>query len=194
MAKRVSFKIGTLFAFALMITVLLSSTKAFAEDTKYVTVTVPQNIACPDYVIGNVMQSISNSTYSYDDGAYKGTLSYAGYSDFASSVYATYPTVTIYRYTFNVHYAGTVTKYEIPATKYVTASRHYDITAPLSAVESIRQSMANSTYAFDDGSYKGTLTYTGISNWSQSYYTEYPGVVLYHISFDVNYAGTVTKY
>jgi hypothetical protein len=193
MSKRISFKIGTLFAFALMITLSFAGIKALAAETKVVTVTVPQTVTCPDTAISSVLQSISNSTYSYNDGSYKGTLNYTGYNSLTSTYYASYPGITLYTYHFNVTYSGTVTQIEI-TTISVTATRAYDIVAPLIAIDSIRQSMASSTYSYDDGSYRGTLSYVSLTNWSQTYAYEYPGIVLYHFTFNVNYAGTATSY
>lgn len=195
MLRKIGLKMSLIYALSLVMILSFGSMNALADDgSKVVTVTVPTTVTCPDYAIGNVLQSISTSTYAYDDGSYKGTLSFSGFSNFSSTYYASYPNVTLYNYTFDRTYTGTVYPYTVPPTMNVTASRHYDITAPLYAVDSIKQSMANSTYAYDDGSYKGTLSYVSLTNYSETYQTSYPGIVLYKISFDVNYAGTVTKY
>ncbi len=194
MTRKISFKMVLLFAFALFVLFSFTSTKAFAAETKEVTVTVPTTVTCPSTVIGNVLQSISTSTYSYDDGSYKGTLSFVSISNLTATLYATYPDMTMYTYSFIRTYSGTVTAYELPATMEVTAIRAYDITAPLDAVDSIKLAMANSTYAYDDGTYKGTLSYVSITSWTQTVSPQYPNTTLYRFTFNVNYAGTVTKY
>lgn len=184
--------LGVVLTFIFLLS--FSGATAFAAQTKVVTVTVPTTVTCPDYAISSVLQSIANnSSYSYNDGAYKGTLSYVGYSNFTSTYAYSYPGVSFYNYTFDRTYTGTVTEIE-RVTKTVTATRHYDITAPAEAFNSIQQGIASSTYSYDDGSFKGTLNYVSLSNWSATPSQQYPGTTLYHITFDVTYSGTVTSY
>ena len=194
MLRRISFKIGTLFAITLMILMSFNATKALAASTMGITVFVPHTFTCQEALFNSEMQSLSTTTYNYDDGTYKGTLHYAGYSDLTSSIYAIYPSYTVRHYYFNINYSGIVTKYGGSASMQITAYRHISITAPLSAADGIKQSMANTTYSYDDGNYRGTLSYIGLTNWTQTYYGESNGYTLYSYDFDVIYSGTVTSY
>ena len=193
MCKKISFKIGILFTFMLLFLFTFKSPDALASDSKFVTVSVPQSIVVPNTVIGNVMQSISNSTYNYNDGAYKGTLQYAGVSDWTETLYAQYPDMALYTYTFNVSYSGTVSVIE-KVTKTVTVTVPQSIVVPNTVINNVMQSIANGTYNYDDGSFRGTLSYVGISNWAEAIYAQYPDVTIYRYTFDVTYTGTVTSY
>ncbi|HWT76686.1 MAG TPA: hypothetical protein VN258_18465 [Mobilitalea sp.] len=194
MLKKSTFKLGLCFAFLFLFLVSFKSTNAYAAETKDVTVTVHQNVTVPDTVISNVLQSISTSTYSYDDGSYKGTLNYSGISGMSQTFYAQYPSYTLYTYSFDVTYSGTVTKYVPVTTKDVTVTVHYNINVPNTVINNVLQSISSSTYSYDDGSYKGTLNYAGISGMTQTFYAQYPSYTIYTYSFDVIYAGTATSY
>lgn len=193
MCKKISFKIGILFTFMLLFLFTFKSPDVLASDSKFVTVSVPQSIVVPNTVIGNVMQSISNSTYNYNDGAYKGTLQYAGVSDWTETLYAQYPDMALYTYTFNVSYSGTVSVIE-KVTKTVTVTVPQSIVVPNTVINNVMQSIANGTYNYDDGGFRGTLSYVGISNWAEAIYAQYPDVTIYRYTFDVTYTGTVTSY
>lgn len=193
MPRKISYKMGLLFTLVLLIFFAFGATTAFADETKYVNVSVPTTVTCPDYAFSSVMQGISGSTYSYDVDGFKGTLSFVSITNLTSSFYYSYPGVNLYTYSFNRNYAGYVTKPD-PVTINVTATQHYNITAPLYAEASIRQGIANSTYAYDDGTYRGTLAYVSLTNWTATYSTSYPGTDLYNIQFDVTYSGLATSY
>lgn len=195
MFRKLGFKISICFSLALLFLLSFKFTNAYAEETRDVTVTVPQSITVPDTVINNVLQSISTSTYNYDDGSYKGTLNYSGISGMTQTLYAQYPDYTLYTYSFNIIYTGTVTKYTvIVTTKDVSVTVSYNITVPDTVINNILQSISNSTYNYDDGSFKGTLHFVSISGMTQTLYAQYPNYTLYTYSFNVTYSGTVTSY
>lgn len=193
MCKKIGFKIGILFTFMLLFLLAAKAPGVLAAETKSVTVTVPQSFVVPTTVINNVMQSISNSTYNYNDGDYKGTLQYAGISDWSESFYAQYPNTILYRYTFNVIYSGTVTEIE-HITKTITISVPQSATVPRAVINNVLQSISNSTYSYDDGTFRGTLSCAGISDVTETFYMQYPDVILYRYTFNVTYTGTVTSY
>lgn len=194
MIKKVSLRVALSCVLALLTMFSFLPTKVFAEDTKSVTVTVHQNITAPDTAINNILQSISNSTYGYDDGSFKGTLSYSGISNFSATYVTSYPGVTLYRFEFDVTYSGTVTKYEPIQSITVNQTVPQSIIAPDYAINNILSSFTTSTRSYDDGTFRGTLYYTGVSSVSSSYYASYPGVTLYRFTFDVYYSGTATRY
>lgn len=195
MSRKRGFRASICFTLVLMLLFSFSGVSALAAETKYVTVTVPQSVTCPDTVFGDVLQSISQSTYAYDDGAYKGTLSFNGFSIVSATPVYPYPGANgIYNYTFSVTYAGTVTSY-VTATKTVSVTTStYSITAPLEAAGSIQQSIYGGSMYYDDGSYHGLIPVASINNWTATLYDGSKTPAIYQFTFTITFAGTVTKY
>ncbi|MDF2842839.1 MAG: hypothetical protein K0R00_1265 [Herbinix sp.] len=194
MFKKVGFKLVLCCAFAFLFLLAGKSATVLAEESKVVSVTVPQSVTVPNTVINQVLQSIANSSYTYDDGSFKGTLPYAGRSSLTQTLVAQYPDMTLYNYTFTVTYTGTVVKYTQPSTKEVAVSIPYTISVPDNVISNVLQSISTSSYSYDDGTYRGTLPCTGISNVTATFVASYPNYNLYSYSFTVYYAGTVTSY
>lgn len=76
--------------------------------------------------------------------------------------------------------------------KTVTVTQAYSFAAPIQVASEIKNGYLRSTYNYDDGTYKGTLSAVEIENWSQTPY--YANNAEYVYSFVVVYSGTVTKY
>ena len=82
-------------------------------------------------------------------------------------------------------------------TKVVTVTKAASAMGPLSVVNFIKSEFVSvSTYDYDDGSFKGTLRCTGISNWVQTYdhYDTVNQVPIFKFTFDATYSGIVTQY
>ncbi len=82
-------------------------------------------------------------------------------------------------------------------TKVVTVTKAASVMGPLSVVELIKREFISVTsYEYDDGSFKGTLRCSGISNWVQTYdhYDTVNQVPIFKFTFDATYSGTVTAY
>lgn len=198
MLKKRSIKASICLVMALAIILSFSTTSVFAAATKVVTVTQSASAVGP-LSVANFIQSefIATSTYSYDDGTYKGTLRCTGISNWTQTYdhYDTVNQVPNFKYTFTATYSGTVTEY--PLTKTVSVVKAASAVGPLNVADFIkREFQAVSTYSYDDGSFKGTLKCTGISNWTQTYdhYDTVNKVPLFKYTFDATYSGTVTQY
>jgi len=169
------------------------NTNVLAVDTKVVIVTVPQSVTVPPMIINNILLTISNSSYYYNDGSYKGTLSFSSFSGMTSSLAVQYPDKRIYTYYFNVIYSGTVMAYSLPPTKDVSVSVPYSITVPNTVLSNIILSISNSSYHYDNESYEGKLCYFGMNEITKTFVAQYPSYAIYTYSFTVTYTGTVTK-
>ncbi len=194
MFRKVGFKLVLCSVLAFLFLLVGNSSTALAEESKIVSVTEPRSVTVPDTAINQVLQSIANTSYNYDDGSFRGTLPYAGRSSLTQTLVAIYPDMTIYNYTFSVTYTGTVVSYSQPSTKEVAVSVPYTISVPDYVISNIMQIISNSTYNYDDGTYSGTLPFTGYSSVSSTFVASYPGYNIYSYSFTVYYAGTVTIY
>ncbi len=192
MFKKVGFKLVLCSVLAFLFLFIGNSSTALAEESKIVSVTEPRSVTVPDTAINQVLQSIANTSYNYDDGSFRGILPYAGRSSLTQTLVTKYPDMTIYNYTFTVTYTGTVVSYTQPSTKEVAVSVPYTISVPDYVISNVLQSISNSTYNYDDGTYSGTLTFAGYSSVSSTFVASYPGYNIYSYSFTVYYAGTVT--
>lgn len=162
---------------------LAGSSKVLAASTKTITVYVTQSFYGTSDEIGMQLQAYmtSHPTYDYYDGQYRGTLYFSGLSlESSSSNYAVY----------KFAYTGEVT--EIVVQKYVTVSVYNSFVGTDSEISAQLQNYINShlTYYYDDNSYRGTLSFSGIKLVTQT--TLSPGIYLF--TFEFKYSGYVTKY
>ena len=198
MLRKRGFKSSIGLFMAVVFILSCSTSSVFAASTKVVTVTQSASATGPLSAVSFIQSEfMSISTYNYDDGSFKGTLPCTGISDWTQTYdhYDTTSNVPIFKFTFTATYSGTVTAY--PVTKTVTVTSPASATGPLSAASFIQSEFVSvATYNYDDGSFKGTLHCTGISNWTQTYYyyDTVNKVPIFKFTFDATYSGTVTQY
>lgn len=187
------------FTLAIMVMLSLFSSNAFAESTgssKSVTITEAKTrtFHSSTYALEAIMNEFEGTTYSYDDGEYSGTLNFYNATNITQiNVIDTFGG-KYYVYTFNVTYNGTVNRYTPNITKVVTTTKAISTTVHYSQISSLLTSYNNTTSYYDDGSYKGTLNFSRITDIKQNGYVDTFGGRYYFYSFNVVYSGTVTKY
>ncbi len=196
MSKKNCFKRVICSTLAIVVMLSLFSINAFAESSKAVTVTETKTrtIHSSTYAIEAIMNEFEGTTYSYDDGEYAGTLNFYNATNITQvSVIDTFGG-KYYVYTFNVTYNGTVNKYVPNITKEVTTTKAINTAVHYSQISTLLNSYNNTTSYYDDGSFKGTLGFSRITDIKQNGFVDTFGGKYYYYSFNVVYSGTVTKY
>lgn len=195
MMKRI--RVSVCFILTLVLMFVFTSSSAFAADTKTVTVPTTKVFNCTGPEISGNIQSVQSSSYYYDDGSYRGTLSFSAITSVeVIPVGKDYNNMDIYQVTVSVTYTGTVTSYipVTPITKSVniTADRSFTCHGP--EINANMQAITSSTYYYDDGAFRGTLNYSKTNNVivtviGHDYYGD-----IYQFDVNVDYSGTVTSY
>lgn len=86
------------------------------------------------------------------------------------------------------------TKAYAAETKDVTIAIQHTATAPDTYLEVILNTVKTATYDYDDGSYRGTLYYSAVSDMNITPAYDYHGVHFCNYTFNIIYRGTVTHY
>jgi hypothetical protein len=168
-------------------------TAASLVYSKTVTQTTSNWFASDPSNAGSIESSITNglnqTTQSYDDGEYRGTLYFTGitFSDQGSYV------GSLHKYTFVATFSGTVTCY-IPDTKTVSQTTTSWLAVDPSGASAMEASITNglsqTTRSYDDGIYSGTLSFSGIVFTDEGSYAG----TLHKYTFVATFSGTVTRY
>lgn len=198
MSKRNILKRMICSALSLIFILAIMAVNVSAEEsTKVVTVVQEQTLVTDHFIVADIIGQYRNTTYSYDDGSYKGTLAFSQITGIQQLEQVPVPVPSgnrYYRYNYKITYTGTVNKY-IKEYKDVTVTQSksevFAINTNINAVYS------GSTYKYDDGTYSGTLTFSKITNVRQGEVVPVfspSGTVYYRYTCDVTYTGTVTKY
>lgn len=111
MVRKISIKRYLVFILMFIFLISFSGATALAAQTKVVNVSVPASCISPPTSFSNTLQAISRTTYNYDDGTYKGTLSCVGFSNINWTYYNPQQDGSLLFFTFNILYSGTVTTY-----------------------------------------------------------------------------------
>ncbi|HEX9060066.1 MAG TPA: hypothetical protein VF941_07785 [Clostridia bacterium] len=173
----------------------------FADNTKVVTVSTSGSIVATlnGVNVDSLRNQYRNTTYNYDDGTYIGRINFSDITNLTQNGPVPTPgsSASYYLYTFNIIYTGTVTM-KASSTKYVTVSRDIGITSTLNglSIDSLRSQYGNTTYNYDDGTYRGNLAFSDITNITLRGSVPTPGssATYYLYTVTISYAGTVSKY
>ncbi len=160
-------------------------TKTVTYEKAYTFVITPSQF--PTYMYS--ASSCVPSTYNYDDGLYKGTLSLS-YAGCSSPTPTGNPVGSMLQVTITATYSGTVT---IRSSKTVTYEKAYTFVITPSQFPTYMYSASScvpSTYNYDDGLYKGTLSlsYAGCSSPTP---TGNPVGSMLQVTITATYTGTV---
>jgi hypothetical protein len=189
MSKKIYLRLSIVFMLALFIFFPFMSTNALAATTKYVSVNVQQSFSGTSADTNAQIYSYltSHSTYNYDDGSYRGTISISNVNYTVQTLSSDY-----YYYVFTITYSGGVTRY--PETKVVTMTSRFSFVATSTDFYPTLYAYINShgTYNYDNGSYMGVLSISGLNLVSQT--LDNPNTQTYYYIFDLTYSGTVTSY
>ncbi|HWT76386.1 MAG TPA: hypothetical protein VN258_16940 [Mobilitalea sp.] len=183
------FKLSVCCIMTLVLLFTFTTASAFA-DTKTVTVSTTSVFISPGPEIGGIIQNIQSSTYNYDDGTYRGVLSYLQLNSVNVVPVSNSPGVL--QVTVSVTYSGTVTSYSPPLTKTVNVTDYKTFTCEGSQANANMQAIQNSTYYYNDGTYHGTLSFYRIVNVQTTVVSQGPAGVILQFYVTVEYSGTVT--